>query len=63
MLLHQTHLKIEINPYGYRRIAQQHLAEEEKLAKQQQETLRGNYKKYEIVDSVMADGTARRCSF
>ena len=36
------------------------MAEEEKLAKQQQETLKGNYKKYEIVDSVMADGTARR---
>ncbi|CAK9313672.1 unnamed protein product [Citrullus colocynthis] len=37
-----------------------HLAEEEKLAKQQQEALKGNYKKYEIVESVMADGTARR---
>ncbi|KGN45809.1 uncharacterized protein LOC101221287 [Cucumis sativus] len=41
-------------------LVKQHMAEEEKLAKQQQETLKGNYKKYEIVDSVMADGTARR---
>ncbi|KAG6667427.1 hypothetical protein I3843_01G090900 [Carya illinoinensis] len=36
------------------------LQEEEKLAKQQLDTLKGNYKKYEMVDSIMADGTARR---
>lgn len=36
------------------------LEEEEKLAKMQNETLKANYKKYEMVDSVMSDGTARR---
>ncbi|OMO57619.1 hypothetical protein CCACVL1_25733 [Corchorus capsularis] len=33
---------------------------ERELAKQQSETLKANYKKYEGIDSVMADGTARR---
>ncbi|KAK6933250.1 hypothetical protein RJ641_036144 [Dillenia turbinata] len=35
------------------------LKEEEKLAKQQVVTLKANYKKYELIESVMADGTAR----
>ncbi|XP_040988735.1 uncharacterized protein LOC121236383 isoform X1 [Juglans microcarpa x Juglans regia] len=41
-------------------LQKQQLQEEEKLAKQQLDTLKGNYKKYEMVDSIMADGTARR---
>ncbi|KAF3457706.1 hypothetical protein FNV43_RR02364 [Rhamnella rubrinervis] len=36
------------------------LEEEEKLALQQQNTLKSNYKKYEMIDSVFADGAARR---
>ncbi|KAK8478636.1 hypothetical protein V6N13_133461 [Hibiscus sabdariffa] len=36
------------------------LEKEEKLAKQQGETLKANYKKYEMIDSLMADGTVRR---
>ncbi|KAK6255373.1 hypothetical protein QUC31_017043 [Theobroma cacao] len=36
------------------------LEKEEKLAKQQGEALKANYKKYEMIDSLMADGTARR---
>ncbi|KAJ9671170.1 hypothetical protein PVL29_027245 [Vitis rotundifolia] len=36
------------------------LEEEEKLAKQQAEVLKTNYKKYEMIDSVLADGAARR---
>ncbi|KAB2062365.1 Putative RNA-binding rbpD [Gossypium arboreum] len=36
------------------------LEKEEKLAKQQGETLKANYKKYEMIDSLMADGAARR---
>lgn len=36
------------------------LDKEEKLAKQQGEALKANYKKYEMIDSLMADGTARR---
>ncbi|KAI4354436.1 hypothetical protein L6164_003297 [Bauhinia variegata] len=34
--------------------------EEEKLAKQQTDTLQGHYKKYKMIESIMADGTARR---
>ncbi|KAE8694903.1 Enzyme binding,tetrapyrrole binding [Hibiscus syriacus] len=36
------------------------LEKEEKLAKQQGETLKANYKKYEMIDTLMADGTVRR---
>ncbi|KAL4377873.1 hypothetical protein GQ457_02G042660 [Hibiscus cannabinus] len=36
------------------------LEKEEKLAKQQGENLKANYKKYEMIDSLMADGTVRR---
>ncbi|KAJ3683467.1 hypothetical protein LUZ60_013694 [Juncus effusus] len=34
-----------------------HLKEEENLAKQQHEILMGNYKKYEITDKIVQDGT------
>jgi len=37
---------------------QQQLAQEEKLAKQQEETLKANYKKFTIIDNVVSDGTA-----
>ncbi|KAL7098549.1 hypothetical protein ACP275_09G024000 [Erythranthe tilingii] len=33
--------------------------EEEKLANQQSETLKGHYRKYELLDSVLDDGTAK----
>ncbi|KAL4290021.1 hypothetical protein GQ457_14G000430 [Hibiscus cannabinus] len=36
------------------------LEKEEKLAKQQGETLKANYKKFEMIDSLMADGIVRR---
>ncbi|XWS09319.1 hypothetical protein CRYUN_Cryun40dG0075300 [Craigia yunnanensis] len=36
------------------------LDKEEKLAKQQGEALKANYKKYEMMDGLVADGTARR---
>ncbi|GMI92949.1 ASI1-Immunoprecipitated Protein 1, enhanced downy mildew 3 [Hibiscus trionum] len=36
------------------------LEKEEKLAKQQGETLKANCKKYEMIDTLMADGTVRR---
>ncbi|KAH7680940.1 RNA recognition motif domain-containing protein [Dioscorea alata] len=36
------------------------LAEEEKLAKQQSEQLKTNYKKYEMIENIMQDGTAAR---
>ena len=39
--------------------SQQQLAEEEKLANQQAETLKANYKKYEMMDTVLFDGTAK----
>lgn len=39
---------------------QHQLAEEEKISKQQAETLKANFKKYEMSDSVLADGTAQR---
>ncbi|KAK9265804.1 hypothetical protein L1049_003410 [Liquidambar formosana] len=38
------------------------LEEEEKLAKQQAVTLKANYKKFEMIESVLIDGTARRLS-
>lgn len=41
-------------------LLEQQLLEEEKLAKQQQDTLKGSYKKYEMIESIMADGTAQR---
>lgn len=41
-------------------LLQNQLEEEEKLAKQQAEVLKTNYKKYEMIDSVLADGAARR---
>ncbi|BFG25233.1 hypothetical protein CerSpe_115080 [Prunus speciosa] len=40
-------------------LLKQQLQEEENLAKQQNEALKANYKKYEMIDSVIADGTAR----
>ncbi|KAF8405756.1 hypothetical protein HHK36_007833 [Tetracentron sinense] len=41
-------------------ILQLQLEEEEKLAKQQAESLKANYKKFEMIESVMLDGTAGR---
>ncbi|GMY32454.1 hypothetical protein FCV25MIE_27696 [Fagus crenata] len=35
------------------------LQEEEKLANQQNDTLKGAYKKYELIESIIVDGTAR----
>ncbi|XP_057470891.1 uncharacterized protein LOC130759721 [Actinidia eriantha] len=40
-------------------LLKQQLAEEEKLANQQAETLKANYKKYEMMDAVLFDGTAK----
>ncbi|XP_058195381.1 uncharacterized protein LOC131311816 [Rhododendron vialii] len=39
---------------------QYQLEEEENLAKQQAETLEANYKKYELIEKVLKDGTAKR---
>ncbi|KAL5781124.1 hypothetical protein ACOSP7_006153 [Xanthoceras sorbifolium] len=36
------------------------LEEEEKLAKQQRDSLKANYKKYELIDGIIGDGTAQR---
>lgn len=36
------------------------LKEEENLANQQLETLKANYRKYELIDGVLADNTAKR---
>ncbi|CAL5391965.1 unnamed protein product [Camellia sinensis] len=36
------------------------LAQEEKLANQQAETLKANYEKYELIDGVLNDGSANR---
>ncbi|KAA8518807.1 hypothetical protein F0562_016419 [Nyssa sinensis] len=36
------------------------LEEEEKLANQQAETLQANYKKYDLMESVLIDGSAKR---
>ncbi|PWA55794.1 Nucleotide-binding, alpha-beta plait [Artemisia annua] len=41
-------------------LLEQQLAEEEKLHNQQSETLKANYKKYELIDGAQADGTAKR---
>ncbi|KAL5579797.1 hypothetical protein UlMin_012239 [Ulmus minor] len=41
-------------------LLKQQLQKEEELAKQQEEILKGNYKKHEMIQSVLADGTARR---
>ncbi|XP_048334205.2 ASI1-immunoprecipitated protein 1 isoform X3 [Ziziphus jujuba] len=41
-------------------LLEKQLQEEEKLAHQQQDTLKTNYKKYEMIDALLADGTARR---
>lgn len=41
-------------------VLQHQLEEEQKLAKQQDEFLKSNYKKYDMLDSVRADGTVRR---
>ncbi|KAI5682216.1 hypothetical protein M9H77_03444 [Catharanthus roseus] len=41
-------------------LLKQQLADEAKLANQQAETLKANYKKYEVADGVLADGTAYR---
>ncbi|CAL9120422.1 unnamed protein product [Musa textilis] len=39
---------------------QHQLEEEEKLAKHQEETLKTNYKKYEMIESIVQDGTTSR---
>ena len=36
------------------------MQEEESLAKYQQDILNANYKKHEVIDNIMVDGTARR---
>ncbi|KAL2243937.1 uncharacterized protein LOC105157216 [Sesamum indicum] len=41
-------------------VLEQQLAEEEKLANQQSEMLKAHYRKYELLDSVLDDGTAKR---
>ncbi|KAK4437219.1 hypothetical protein Salat_0055800 [Sesamum alatum] len=41
-------------------VLEQQLAEEEKLANQQNEMLKAHYRKYELLDSVLDDGTAQR---
>ncbi|KAK6123464.1 hypothetical protein DH2020_042785 [Rehmannia glutinosa] len=41
-------------------VLEQQRAEEEKLANQQSETLKANYKKYEMLNNVFEDGTAKR---
>ncbi|XP_072989545.1 ASI1-immunoprecipitated protein 1-like [Typha latifolia] len=41
-------------------LIKQQLEEEEKLAKQQQEMLSGNYRKYEMIENIMQDGTVAR---
>ncbi|KAK4394661.1 hypothetical protein Sango_1620400 [Sesamum angolense] len=41
-------------------VLEQQLAEEEKLANQQSEMLKARYRKYELLDSVLDDGTAKR---
>ncbi|XP_021733501.1 uncharacterized protein LOC110700291 [Chenopodium quinoa] len=38
------------------------LEEEEKLSKQQAETLKGHYEKFEMMDSILCDGTSKRLS-
>ncbi|XP_065633848.1 ASI1-immunoprecipitated protein 1-like [Quercus suber] len=38
----------------------QQLQEEERLAKHQQDILNANYKKHEVIDNIMVNGTARR---
>ncbi|XP_010044601.2 uncharacterized protein LOC104433494 isoform X2 [Eucalyptus grandis] len=41
-------------------LLKQQKAEEEKLAKQQADNLKANFAKYEMIDAIMADGTAAR---
>ncbi|KAJ9540664.1 hypothetical protein OSB04_027170 [Centaurea solstitialis] len=41
-------------------LMEQQLAEEEKLHNQQAETLKSNYKKYELIDVAQNDGTVKR---
>ncbi|KAI3747888.1 hypothetical protein L6452_10612 [Arctium lappa] len=41
-------------------LMEQQLAEEEKLHNQQAETLKANYKKYELIDGAQNDGTVKR---
>ncbi|XP_052189969.1 uncharacterized protein LOC127799784 [Diospyros lotus] len=41
-------------------ILERQVGEEEKLANQQWKTLKANYKKYELIDGVLGDGTALR---
>ncbi|XP_052176561.1 uncharacterized protein LOC127790873 [Diospyros lotus] len=41
-------------------IMERQVGEEEKLANQQWKTLKANYKKYELIDGVLGDGTALR---
>ncbi|KAI3454495.1 hypothetical protein Pfo_011158 [Paulownia fortunei] len=41
-------------------VLEQQRAEEEKLANQQSETLKAHYRKYELLDGALEDGTAKR---
>lgn len=41
-------------------VLQHQLEEEEKLAKQQNELLKSNYEKYDMLDSITADGTVKQ---
>ncbi|XP_028062842.1 uncharacterized protein LOC114266159 [Camellia sinensis] len=41
-------------------LSQVQLAQEEKLANQQAETLKANYEKYELIEGVLNDGSANR---
>lgn len=41
-------------------VLENELEEEEKLAKQQEETLKVNYQKLEVINTVLGDGTATR---
>lgn len=36
------------------------MEEEEKLAKQQEDNLKANFAKYEMIEAIMVDGTAER---
>lgn len=36
------------------------MVKEEKLAKQQEDNLKANFAKYDMIEAIMADGTAER---
>ncbi|KAJ4723328.1 RNA-binding family protein isoform 1 [Melia azedarach] len=44
-------------------VLKQQVDQEEKLAKQQADALKQNYKKYELLDGILADGTANRLAW